>query len=79
MYSTKIAELLSLAVHHEYRNAGVGKSLVDHCVQRAHDLGIMEIMAISSSEDFFQSCGFGFSLPDQKKAFFRQLRPRHPE
>ncbi len=79
IYSAKLAELLSLAVHHEYRHIGVGKMLVDHCVKRAKDLGVMEVMAISSSEDFFKSCGFDYSLPDQKKAFFFPLRPRHPQ
>jgi len=79
IYSAKLAELLSLAVHHDFRNVGVGKALVEHCVQRARDLGVMEVMAISSSELFFQTCGFDYSLPDQKKAFFCQLRPRHPE
>ncbi|TWU37260.1 GNAT family N-acetyltransferase [Novipirellula artificiosorum] len=79
IYSAKLAELVSLAVHHDHRNVGVGKALVEHCVQRARDLGVMEVMAISSSELFFQSCGFGYSLPDQKKAFFCQLRPRHPD
>ncbi|WP_345328004.1 GNAT family N-acetyltransferase [Novipirellula rosea] len=78
IYSAKLAELLSLAVHHEYRNIGVGRMLVDHCVQRARELGVMEVMAISSSEEFFKNCGFDYSLPDQKKAFFCQLRPRHP-
>ena len=79
VYSSKLAELLSLAVHHDYRNVGVGKALVDACVIRARELGIMEVLAISSSEDFFKSCGFDYSLPDQKKAFFCKLRPRHPE
>ena len=37
-----------------------------------------KVMAISSSEEFFKNCGFDYSLPDQKKAFFCQLRPRHP-
>ncbi|MEM6473811.1 MAG: N-acetylglutamate synthase, partial [Planctomycetota bacterium] len=31
---------------------------------------------ISSSESFLQNCGFDYSLPDQKRALFFQLRPR---
>ncbi|MCD0458695.1 GNAT family N-acetyltransferase [Roseiconus lacunae] len=76
VYSPKLAELQCLAVHPDYQNAGVGKKLVQMCVQRARDLGIMEVMAISSSERFLQSCGFDYSLPDQKRALFHQLRPR---
>ena len=76
VYSPKLAELQCLAVHPGFQNVGVGKRLVEMCVQRARDLGIMEIMAISSSERFLQSCGFDYSLPDQKRALFHQLRPR---
>lgn len=76
IYSPKLAELQCLAVHHEYQGTGVGRSLVRQCVQRAKDLNVMEVMAISSSEKFLQACGFDFSLPDQKKALFCQLRPR---
>lgn len=79
VYSAKLAELQCLAVHHEYQGSGVGRSLVEHCVDRARDLNVMEILAISSSEKFLQSCGFDYSLPDQKKALFCQLRPRPTE
>lgn len=79
VYSAKLAELQCLAVRHDFQGAGIGKLLVQKCVDRARDLGVMEILAITSSEDFLNSCGFDFSLPDQKKALFYQLRPRHPE
>ena len=76
IYSLKLAELQCLAVHHEYRNVGVGRALVRRCVERAEQLGVMEILAISASEDFLKSCGFDYVLPDQKKALFCQLKPR---
>lgn len=76
IYSPKLAELQCLAVHHNYRRGGIGRALVKHCVDRARDLGVMEVLAISSSEEFLRSCGFDYSLPDQKKALFCQLRPR---
>jgi amino-acid N-acetyltransferase len=79
IYSPKLAELQCLAVHHEFRRTGIGRQLVAACIERARGLGVMEILAISSSEDFLKSCGFDYSLPDQKKALFCQLRPRHPE
>lgn len=79
IYSPKLAELQCLAVHHDHRRAGVGRDLVEACVQRARELNVMEVLAISSSEDFLRSCGFDFSLPDQKKAMFCQLRPRQWE
>lgn len=76
IYSAKLAELQCLAVQHQYQGTGVGKGLVTACVDRARELGVMEVMAISSSEDFLKTCGFEFSLPDQKKALFCQLKPR---
>ena len=78
IYSAKLAELQCLAVHHDFQGSGVGRALVEQCVQRARDLNVMEVMAISSSERFLQGCGFDFSLPDQKKALFFQVKPRSP-
>jgi amino-acid N-acetyltransferase len=68
-----------LAVHSHYQRDGVGRDLVKRCVDRARELNIMEVLAISSSEEFLSSCGFDYALPDQKKALFYQLRPRHPD
>ncbi|MEE2938606.1 MAG: GNAT family N-acetyltransferase, partial [Planctomycetota bacterium] len=79
IYSSKLAELQCLAVHPQYQKSGVGKALVAKCVERARELNVMEVMAISSSEQFLQGCGFDYSLPDQKKALFCQLRPRPSE
>ncbi|HEY2249814.1 MAG TPA: GNAT family N-acetyltransferase [Planctomycetaceae bacterium] len=74
IYSSKLAELRSLVVIPEYQGHGVGKLLVEACVNRARDEQILEVMAITSSEEFFQSCGFDFTLPGEKKALFLQTR-----
>jgi amino-acid N-acetyltransferase len=79
IYSPKLAELQCLAVRSDYQGTGVGRQLVARCIERARELNVMEILAISSSEKFLQSCGFDFALPDQKKALFCQLRPRPSE
>ncbi|MDB4664540.1 GNAT family N-acetyltransferase [bacterium] len=76
IYGPKLAELQCLAVDTAFQGSGVGRQLVEACVNRARELNVMEILAISSSERFLQSCGFDYSLPDQKKALFCQLRPR---
>lgn len=76
VYSPKLGELQCLAVHSDFQRSGIGKRLVQMCVDRARDLGVMEIMAISSSDRFLEICGFDYSLPDQKRALFQQLRPR---
>lgn len=76
IYSRKLAEVRALVVADDQRGKGVGRLLVDACVKRAQEKDVMEVMAISSAESFFLSCGFGFTLPDEKKAFFLQTRER---
>lgn len=76
VYSRKLAEVQCLAVCSEYQGRGIGQELVARCVQRARELGVVEVMAISSSEDFLKRCGFDYALPDQKRALFYQLQPR---
>jgi len=74
IYSSKLAELRSLVVITEYQGRGVGKQLVEACINRAREERVLEVMAITSSEEFFQSCGFDFTLPGEKKALFLQTR-----
>ena len=74
VYSPKLAEIRSLVVSPECQGRGVGKRLVDCCVERAKALKIFEVMAISSKDEFFQNCGFDYTLPGEKRAFFLQTR-----
>jgi len=43
---------------------------VEACIEQAKKQEILEVMAITSQEEFFQSCGFDFTLPGEKKALF---------
>ena len=74
IYSSKLAELRSLAVVPDQQGRGIGKALVSACVERAKQRHIFEVMAITSSDEFFQRCGFDFTLPGEKKAVFLQTR-----
>ena len=74
IYSKKLCEIRSLAVDPGAQGLGIGKQLVAACVDLALQEGIYEIMAISVAEEFFKSCGFDFTLPNLKKAFFLQTR-----
>jgi len=74
IYSRKLAEIRSLAVAAEWRQRGIGKQLVQACIDRARERNILEVMAITSSEHFFRTCGFDFTLPGEKKALFLQTR-----
>ena len=77
IYSAKLAEVRSLAVHEDYQGRGIGKRLVQKCVDLAHMRNILEVMAITSSDGFFKSCGFEFTLPGEKKALFMQTRDQY--
>jgi amino-acid N-acetyltransferase len=74
IYSRKLAEVRSLAVSTTMQGRGVGKMLVEACVDLAREKNILEVMAITSSDGFFKSCGFDFTLPGEKKALFYQTR-----
>jgi len=80
IYSIKLAEVRSLVVAPDYRARGLGKRLVDACVGLARRTRVLEVMAITSNETFFRSCGFDFTLPGEKKALFIQTRddPNQP-
>ena len=58
IYSPKMSEIRSLAVLPEFRNRGVGRQLVQQCVARARQRQVLEVMAITSNEEFFKQCGF---------------------
>lgn len=77
IYSPKLAEVRSLAVSAEFQGTGIGKRLVQACVELAHERRVLEVMAITSSEHFFKSCGFDFTLPGEKKALFIRTRDEH--
>ena len=76
IYSRKLAEIRSLAVSPEAQGQGVGRKLVEACVERAHEHNVLEVMAITASDAFFQSCGFDYTLPSLKRAVFLQTRER---
>ena len=76
VYSKKLSEIQCLAVSEPHQGRGLGGALVAHCVALAKKLGVMEVLAISSSDRFLIHQGFDYALPNQKKALFLQLRSR---
>ena len=72
IYSSKLAEIRSLAVAEDQRGLGLGSKLVESCVDLAGKRNILEVMVVTSSEEFFRGCGFDFTLPGEKKALFIQ-------
>ena len=57
VYSKKLAEIRGLVVGDDCQGLGVGRRLVDACVELARERDVMEILAITSSESFFRACG----------------------
>lgn len=53
-----LAEVRSLAVAPDAAGRGVGKAIVDACVQRARDRGLRRVFALTLVPDFFTKCGF---------------------
>jgi amino-acid N-acetyltransferase len=72
IYSHKLAEIQCLCVSPAFQRQGIGKKLVQFCVEVTRDEGILELMAISASDKFLMDCGFDYSLPGQKRALFIQ-------
>jgi amino-acid N-acetyltransferase len=76
IYSPKLAEVRSLAVAEKAQGMGIGKLLVQACVELARANNVLEVMAITSSDSFFIACGFDYTLPGEKRALFIQTRER---
>ncbi len=61
-YTPTLAELCSLAVAEAYHGRGVGGLIVESIVERAHELGIRQLFALTLRERFFNRLGFRTGL-----------------
>lgn len=77
VYSRKLAEIRSLAVSPKVQGMGIGKMLVNACVELARQKYILEVMVITSNEQFFKAVGFDFTMTGEKKALFIQTREKY--
>lgn len=58
IYSKRIAEVRTLAVHPEYQDRRIASRLVQACCDRASERGIKEVFAVTSQTSFFERLGF---------------------
>ena len=48
----------SLAVHKDHIKKGIGKQLVEKCLERAKELGVPRVFSLTYQCEFFAKCGF---------------------
>jgi amino-acid N-acetyltransferase len=53
-----LAEVRSLAVDSSAKGRGIGRALVERCLEEARDLAIPRIFALTYQEGFFSNLGF---------------------
>lgn len=53
-----LAEVRSLAVDDAWRGRGIGRQLVEWCVEEARRLGIRKLMSLTYEQRFFEKLGF---------------------
>lgn len=75
----KACELACLAVHPEYRKAGIGRILIDHLEDQAREQGYRRLFALTTrTTHWFVERGFSETTPDQlprlKQNFYNYQR-----
>ena len=58
VYSKRLAEVRSLAVHPDFRGLGIAAQLVDACRERGRERGVRQLLAVTSEPSFFEARGF---------------------
>jgi amino-acid N-acetyltransferase len=79
VYSRRLAEVRSLAVHPDFAEQGIGRRLVERCQQRARARRIKQILTVTSATGFFERLGFSTFLREKNALFYdvprKQARP----
>ena len=72
VYSRRLAEIRSLAVHPDLTRSGIGSALVEACKRRARERGIKQVMAVTSSSEFFEQLDFS-TFKRERNALFHDV------
>ena len=54
-----LAEVRSLAVAENQGRRGIGRQLVNACIEEARDIGLKRVFALTYQQQFFERMGFG--------------------
>jgi amino-acid N-acetyltransferase len=73
VYSKRLAEVRTLAVHPGFHDRGIASKLVEACKQRAAGRGIRELFAVTSQIGFFEKLGFATFRREKTAMFFDLL------
>jgi N-acetylglutamate synthase-like GNAT family acetyltransferase len=74
IYSKRIAEVRTLAVHPDCQDRGVATALIKCARDRARERGVKEIFAVTSQISLFSRLGFA-TFRREKTAMFYELAP----
>ena len=72
IYSKRLGEVRSLAVHPDFQDLGVASRLVACCIARGKQRGVRELFAVTSQTSFFGRLGFA-TFRREKTAMFYEL------
>lgn len=72
IYSQRLAEIRSLAVHPELTRSGIGSQLVEACKQRARQRRVKQVMAVTSTPQFFETLDFS-TFKRERIALFHDI------
>ena len=78
VYSRRLAEVRSLAVHPDFAAQGIGRRLVERCQQRARARRVKQILTVTSATGFFEQLGFSTFLREKNALFFDVPRKQQP-
>ena len=70
IYSRRLGEVRSLAIHPEFRGIGIGRKLVSACQARARERRVKQLLAVTSEVMFFECCGFKTFFGERIALFF---------
>jgi amino-acid N-acetyltransferase len=70
IHSITLAEIRSLVVKDSYRGQGIGKKLIQSCINEGKDIQLEELLVLTYKQSLFEKFGFNViekaSIPDTK-------------